>query len=121
MHMATQWFLSELIFRIHDPNGQALNKFIKQLRLVEAETEKEAYQLALVRASKELDKLNNPPYRDMIWEFAGIGFIKSTDEREEKTSEHLFDTIEEYPDAGAYMNQLRMRNEVIQMQIALTA
>ncbi len=57
----------------------------------------------------------------MIWEFAGIGFIKNTDNGEEETSEFLFDTIEEYPDAGAYMNQLRVRNEVIQMQIALTA
>lgn len=119
--MASQWFLSELIFRIHDPKGQAMNRFIKQLRLIKAETEKEAYQLALVRASQELDKLNNPPYKDMIWEFAGIGFIKNTDNGEEETSEFLFDTIEEYPDAGAYMNQLRVRNEVIQMQIALTA
>jgi hypothetical protein len=119
--MASQWFLSELIFRIHDPKGEALNKFIKQLRLIKAETEKEAYQLALVRASQELDKLNNPPYKDMIWEFAGIGFIKNSNNEEEEKAEFLFDTIEEYPDASAYMDLLRVRNEVIQMQIALTA
>lgn len=116
------WFLTELIYRIHDSNSPTVHQFDKQMRLIEAESAREAYQSALVMASHELDKRNNPDNKELTWEFAGIGILQTIDKPEASVDNmELHYTIDTPGAAQEYMHSLRTRHASLQMQIALTA
>jgi hypothetical protein len=118
LRMTTGWFLTELIFRVHDENTPSLNKFDKQMRLLQASSKREAYQNALVMASHELD-IRNTPAQGLQWEFAGIGMLHTIESPAEDIE--LQSTVEVQDNAKEYMLFLRAKNESLQMQIALSA
>lgn len=116
------WFLTELIYRIHDRNCPSVHQFDKQMRLIKADSAREAYQAALVMASHELDKRNMPPENALLWEFAGIGILQTIEKPEESVDNmELHYTIDTAGAAREYMDSLRTRHASLQMQIALTA
>ncbi|WP_118973541.1 DUF4288 domain-containing protein [Taibaiella koreensis] len=116
------WFLTELIYRIHDKNCPTVHQFDKQMRLIKADSAREAYQAALVMASHELDKRNTSIEQELTWEFAGIGILQTIDKPEESVDNmELHYTIDTAGAAKEYMRSLRTRHASLQMQIALTA
>ena len=119
--MTSGWFLTELIFRIHNSSSPDLYQFDKQMRLLRAGSSREAYQHALVMASHTLDKQNNDP--EIQWEFAGIGFLQTIEKPEDKSLDNieLYYTLETPGAAKEYMLSLRAKNAILQMQIAMTA
>jgi len=118
--MILKLFRVELIYRLSDADCPARNKFDKKLRLLEAPSEREAYQKALVAATKELEQLNKSSFKPGTqWEFVGLEDFHSI---EKKVSDReLFYTIENDEDACEYVRQLRFKNDSLQTQIAQTA
>lgn len=120
--MKNTWFLAELIYRIHDRNSPAVHRFDKQMRLIGALSAREAYQAALVMASRELDKRNNSESESRTWEFGGIGVLQSIDKPEEGVDNmELHYTLDTEGAAQEYMHSLRTQHASLLMQIALTA
>ena len=120
--MTSGWFLTELIFRVHDSETPNVIQFDKRMRLMKADSSREAYQNALVMASRELDK-NNLGESGILWEFAGIGLLQTIDRPEDQSIDNieLHYTIETPGEAKEYMLSLRAKNERMQMQIAMIA
>lgn len=119
--MTQSWFLTELIYRIHDHNATGVYQFDKQMRLIKADSAREAYQAALVMASHEVDK-RNAPDKNLQWEFAGIGILQTMDKPETGVDNiELHYTIETAGAAKEYIHSLRTKHASLQMQIALTA
>lgn len=120
--MKHSWFLTELIYRIHDSSCPAVHQFDKQMRLIKATSSREAYQSALVMASHELDKRNSVSGECLQWEFAGIGILETIDKPEPAVDNiELHYTIDTAGAAREYMHSLRARQASLQQQIALTA
>jgi|GEM_PF-749007 GTP:adenosylcobinamide-phosphate guanylyltransferase len=121
--MTSGWYLTELIFCIHDSNNPSISHFDKQMRLLKAGSSREAYQNTLVMASRELDKRNAEPKESEQWEFAGIGLLQTIEQPENDSVDNmeLHYTIETPGDAKAYLHALRTKNALLQMQIAQTA
>lgn len=89
---------------------------------MKADSSREAYQNALVMASRELDKHNHE--NEVIqWEFAGIGFLQTIENPEDQSVDNieLHYTIETPGAAREYMLSLRTKNALLQTQIAMTA
>jgi len=119
--MTQGWFLTELIYRIHDASAPDVHQFDKQMRLVQAGSKREAYQSVLVMASHELDKRNRDN-KDMQWEFAGIGTLQSIDKPEAGVDHmELHYVLDTEGAAQEYMHRLRAQHATLQMQIALSA
>jgi len=115
--MNVSCYIAELIFRIDNQKNPPLIRFEKQIRLLEAGSEKEAYQLALIAASKELDKHQDRfPYQ---WEFAGIELLHLTDHPEAVKEGCL--PIAHPTNVQEYMYHLRQRNASLQSKLALSA
>ncbi len=118
--MATNWFLSELVFRIYSDSNPSLHRFDKQLRLIESVTEREAYRKLLQLAKQETERLNNPSLKEGLrWEFAGVGMLHNVAVPEDGTELHY--SIEQTEDADEYMQSLRNRNSEIKSHLAITA
>lgn len=119
--MKQGWFLTELVYRIHDLNCPTVHQFDKQMRLIKATSAREAYQSALVMASHELDLRNNSK-EDLQWEFAGIGILQTIEKPEESVDHmELHYTVDTERAAREHMMSLRARQASLQMQITLTA
>lgn len=119
--MKEGWFLTELIYRIHQKNKSDVYQFDKRMKMIKASSEREAYQFSLVLASKELDVKNNDATLAQ-WEFAGIGLFQTIDEpREVKGYDTFQYAMSTAQDARQHMISLRQRLESLQMQIALSA
>jgi len=119
--MIQGWFLTELVYRIHDMNSPGVHQFDKQMRLIMAASVREAYQSALVMASHELDRRNNLE-PGLQWEFAGIGILQTIEQPEAGVDNmELHYTVDTDGAARAHMISLRERQASLQMQIARTA
>ena len=119
--MKQGWFLTELVYRIHDLNSPTVHQFDKQMRLIKAASAREAYQSALVMASHELDR-RNISKEDLQWEFAGIGILQTIEKPEESVDNmELHYTVDTEGAARAHMISLRERQASLQLQIAQSA
>lgn len=110
-------YIAELIFRIDNKSNPPLSRFEKQIRLLQADNEREAYLQVLIAATKELDRHDDTSQYQ--WEFAGIGILHLTDQPEavvesDSVFEHPFNPLE-------YMHFLRERNASLQSKLALSA
>lgn len=118
--MATNWFLAEMVFRIYSDSKPTLHRFDKQLRLIEAVTEREAYRKLLHLAKEETERLNNPSLKEKLrWEFAGIGMLHNVAVPEDGTELHY--SIEQPDDVDSYLSSLHHRNSEIKSNLAITA
>jgi len=119
--MKEGWFLTELIYSIHNKKGTAIYQFDKQMKMIKAASEREAYQFSLVLASKELD-IKNAEVSAEQWEFVGIGLFQVIDEpKEVKRNATFHYEMSNAQDAKQHVIYLRQRLESLQMQIALSA
>lgn len=66
------WFLAKLIFRIVCGNGNHTPQFDKQLRLIQAEDETEAFDKALAIGKKEQSSFLNQKESLVQWEFINV-------------------------------------------------
>lgn len=114
--MTGNLFRIDLVFRIHDGRRPQLNKFDKKPLFIKAKSDREAYQQALVSASRELDGLNQSLDGKVKWEFIGFDTFESLAFRQEE--EDVTYVIENPEDAIDYMRQLRLKNNWIQTKIA---
>jgi hypothetical protein len=119
--MKQGWFLTELVYRIHNLNSPTVHQFDKQMRLIKAVSAREAYQNALVMASHELDRRNNSR-EGLQWEFAGIGILQTIEKPEESVDNmELHYTLDTARAAREHMMSLRERQASLQMEIAQSA
>jgi len=119
--MKQGWFLTELVYRIHNMNSPAVHQFDKQMRLIKASSAREAYQSALVMASHELDR-RNIAEDGLQWEFAGIGIFQTIEKPEQSVDNmELHYTVDNAGAAREHMLSLRERQASLQMLIAQTA
>lgn len=118
--MAPNWYLSELVFRIYCEEHPGMHRFDKQLRLIEALSEREAYRKLLHLAKVETERLNNPSLKERLkWEFAGVGLLHNIEVPEDGSELHY--SIDEPEDAEEYLRSLKYRNSKIKSDLAITA
>lgn len=110
-------YIAELIFRIDNKSNPPLSRFEKQIRLLQAENERDAYLQVLIAATKELDRHSDTSQYQ--WEFAGIGILHPADQPEAVIE---VDPAFEHPQNPAeFMRFLRERNASLQSKLALSA
>lgn len=119
MSTSKKWFLAELIFRLHDHTSPLVQQFDKHYRPIIAADAREAYQMALITASRELDKRKDYTKEYLQWEFIGLEALKPIQYAESRTGHH--EIIKAPKNIPAYIQSLRTINANIQMEIAATA
>lgn len=114
MKLLENWFLAELIFRLHDNTHPAVHHFDKYYFPIVATSEKEAYQRALLKASAELDNRRDYTKEYLQWEFVGLESLAQI----EKVSENAYhQTIRVPDDIPGFIHSLRQRNQDIQIRL----
>jgi hypothetical protein len=119
MDNSKQWFLAELIFRLRDHTSPSVQQFDKHYRPIIATGAREAYQMALIAASRELDKRKDYTKEYLQWEFIGLEALKPIQYTDSLTGHH--EIIKAPKNIPAYIQSLRTINATIQMKIAETA
>lgn len=119
MSNSTKWFLAELIFRLHDQTSPSVQQFDKHYRPISASDAREAYQMALIAASRELDKRKDYTKEYLQWEFIGLEALKPIEYADSQTGHR--EIIKVPKNIPAYIQSLRKINANIQMEIAQTA
>ena len=110
-------YIAELIFRIDNKQNPPLSRFEKQIKLLAASNEKEAYQLALIAATKELDDhSDNDLYQ---WEFAGLGVLHPTEHPDAVVEGNSI--IDNPVNEQEFLQFLRIRNASLQSKLAISA
>lgn len=118
MKQKKKWFLAELIFRLHDKTQPAIHHFDKFYFPLGAETEKEAYQMALLKASSELDSRRDYTKDYLQWEFVGLESLAQIEKVRVNAYHHPMTVPEDIPE---YVHSLRKQNEAIQIRLTESA
>lgn len=119
MKQKQKWFLAELIFRLHDKTQPTLHHFDKYYFPLTAFSEKEAYQMALIKASMELDNRMDYTKDYLQWEFVGL---ESLSQIEKVRTEGAYHHPMRIPaDIPAYIYSLRKQNAAIQLRLTEVA
>lgn len=112
-------FLAELVFRLHDVGQPQEVRFDKHFLSLLADSEREAYQSALVAASHELDNRAVYTKDKYVWEFIGMEHLEEIrGVAQSETHSTILDAPKNIP---AFIQALRFKSAAIQMQLGLTA
>ncbi len=117
-YMFNTWYIVELVFRIHNKQQTRIIRFDKQLRLIEAHTDR-AYQKAIVLASEQIQLLNAPTLKYLEWEYIGMGAFHEIDTFEDGMEIHY--SIEETENPIEYIKNLKYYNADLQEKISVPA
>lgn len=118
MKQKKKWFLAELIFRLHDKTQPASHHFDKFYFPIDADTEKEAYQMALLKASFELDNRRDYTKEYLQWEFVGLESLAQIEKTPVNARHSTMRIPENIPE---FIYSLRKHNEAIQVRLTETA
>lgn len=94
-------------------------RFDKHFLSLFAGSEREAYQLALVAASKELDNRAGYTKDKYVWEFIGMEHLEEI--QGAYTSKEQTTILDAPKNVPAFIQALRFKNAAIQVQLGLTA
>lgn len=108
-------FLAELIFRLHDKTHPATLHFDKYYFPITALSEKEAYQLALIKASVELDNRKDYTKEYLQWEFIGLESLSQIEKISLVNAYHHKMQVPD--DISAYVYSLRKQSDAIQRRL----
>lgn len=107
-------FLAELIFRLHDNLRPSICHFEKFYFPLKAASEKEAYQIALIKASSELDNRKDYTKEYLQWEFIGLESLAEIEKIRTSSYHHAMNVPK---DISAYIHSLRKQNASIQLRL----
>jgi len=119
MQQKQKWFLAELVFRLHDKHRPYIHHFDKYYLPLHAYSEKEAYQMALIKASSELDSRQDYTKEHLQWEFIGLASLSQIEQVQTKHAHHY--PMRTPTDIPAYIRSLREQNADIQTRLTEVA
>jgi hypothetical protein len=102
-----KWYIVKIIFRIICGEGQHAVQFDKQLRLISAQNEKEAFEKAKITGAREEDSFLNSELKRVKWAFVGITELKEI--KEFGDGLELYSVIEEADDAERTVQTIRQK------------
>lgn len=100
------WYLASLVFQIHISSHHTKQQFETQWRLVEAETEKGAYEKLQLLGLQEQDSFINDKNQIVQWEFIGTPNIQKLD--------NLYDGIKLLSNINAPEEGIQYRTFIIE-------
>lgn len=115
MKQQQRWFLAELIFRLHDQQQPTAHHFDKYYFPLHAFSAKEAYQMALIKASCELDNRRDYTKDYLQWEFVGLAALTQIERLKADTAYHQ--AMKTPDDIPGFVYDLRKQNAAIQLQL----
>ena len=94
------WYITKIVFNI--TTEQSTNQFDEQLRLVNAESKKEAFLKARTIGLREEDTFYNDKMREVKWEFVNVSEIIPMSNLEDGIE--LYSRIHETDEATKYIH-----------------
>jgi hypothetical protein len=95
------WYIAKIVFRIISGEGNHTPQFDEQLRLINAENEKQAFEKAGKIGFENQDKFVNSQKQPVKWEFINVAEITRLNELTDGAE--LYYTIQEPADADLYI------------------
>ena len=109
------WFLAKIIFRIVCGNGDHTPQFDKQLRLIQADDETEAFSKARVIGEKEQTSFLNEQERLVQWKFINVSELYKLSALIDGAE--LYSRVQEVDNADLYIGLVNKKATHIQGKI----
>lgn len=105
------WYVAKLVFRVISGNGDHSAQFDEQLRLINADTEQQAFEKASSIGHANQDSFLNVQKQTVRWQFIDVAELNAigapTDGAE------LYYNIHEAPDADLYIKWAHHRSALL--------
>ncbi len=95
------WYVAKLVFRVISGDGDHNAQFDEQLRLVNAETEQDAFKKAMLIGVSNQDSFLNNKKQPVQWQFIDVAEINQLNDLADGTE--LYYNIHEPADADLYI------------------
>ena len=95
------WYVAKIVFRIISGDGNHNAQFDEQLRLISADSDKQAFEKATRLGQICQDSFMNNKKQPVRWEFIDVAEINQLNELADGTE--LYYQIHEAPNAGLYI------------------
>jgi hypothetical protein len=106
------WFLAKIIFRIVCGNGEHTPQFDKQLRLIQADDETEAFSKAQAIGEQEQVSFMNQQEKLVQWKFINVSELYKLSALIDGAE--LYSRVEEVDDADQYIGVVNKKAAHIQ-------
>src|ERR1700748_642642 len=101
------WYLTKIVYRIICGQGNHTAQFDEQLRLIEADSSKEAFEKATTIGQKEEDKFFNEEQKLVQWKFINVAELYKLSGLLDGAE--LYSRIQETDDAETYIELANRR------------
>jgi hypothetical protein len=105
------WYIAKIVFRIVSGDGKHQPQFDEQLRLIEADNEKTAFQKARNIGQQEQDSFPNAFSQVVKWEFIDVAELNQLGELTDGAE--LYYHIQETDHADVYIAWTRHRASLL--------
>ncbi|RCH56712.1 DUF4288 domain-containing protein [Mucilaginibacter hurinus] len=105
------WYVTKLVFRIVSGDGNHPAQFDEQLRLINADTEKNAFEKANKIGREVQDSFSNAQKQTVKWQFVDVTEINRLHDLTDGTELHY--QIHEAPDAELYIAWAHHRSALL--------
>ncbi len=95
------WYVAKLVFRVISGDGNHQAQFDEQLRLINAEDERKAFEKATIIGQNNQDSFMNNQKQPVKWQFIDVAEINPVNDL--KDGAELYYQIHEAPDADLYI------------------
>lgn len=95
------WYVAKLVFRVISGNGDHSAQFDEQLRLINAETEQQAFEKASAIGYASQDSFLNVQKQTVRWQFIDVAELNMLNGLADGTE--LYYNIHEAPDPELYI------------------
>jgi hypothetical protein len=95
------WYVAKLVFRVISGDGDHQAQFDEQLRLINANDERHAFEKASTIGQNNQDSFMNNNKQTVRWQFIDVAEINPVSKLEDGTE--LYYQINEAPDADLYI------------------
>jgi len=110
------WYISKIVFRIMRSEEKRA-QFDEQLRLIEAESQQEAFEKAQAIGLKEEETFLNEEQKPVRWKFVNVAELQKLNNITDGME--LQSRTEEQEDAERYTNMIHQKARAIQMKTLL--
>lgn len=105
-------YLSKLIFNITIENGEQLQQFDEQIRIIQANDLESAFLKAKALGKKEEETFINEKKQLVTWKFIDVTDLYPL--QEYKDGEQLYSSTHEIPDGDAFIKYTKEKSMLIQ-------
>ena len=113
------WFIAKLVFNISTEEQRHKPQFDEQLRLIQAQSQEEAFLKARTLGLRNEDSFMNDTDHKVKWEFINVAEVLPLDRLEDGME--LYSQVHETDEAKSYIHHVHQRAIFLRMNARLSA